>query len=81
MKIKTRQLLVDFLKNPITEVKEDKVLLYELCSHPTKKCFFLFTDLSKKDKTLQSYLKEIAINYLEGFEFYEVDMNENPDLV
>ena len=65
-----RDVLNNFFDKPISEVKEDNSLLYEVCSHPTKKCFILFTDLSKKDRTIQAYVKEVAINYLEGFLFF-----------
>ena len=69
MKMKLRDIINNFFEKPIAEVKEDNSLLYEVCSHPTKKCFMLFTDLSKKDRTLQSYIKEIAINFIDGFLF------------
>ena len=68
-----------FMENPITQVKHPGKLT-EHCYHPTKKCFLLFTDLSKKDRTLQAYVKEIAMNYIEAYIFYEVDINANTEL-
>lgn len=45
------------------------VSLREACFHPSKKCFILLTDLSKKDRTIQDYIKELAINYIANYQF------------
>lgn len=40
----------------------------------------MLSDLSKKDRTIQDYIKELAINYVSAFEFIELDINANKEL-
>lgn len=49
--------------------------------HPIKKCLFLITNLGKKDRTFQQYLKEIAFDYMNSLSIYQVDIDSNPELI
>lgn len=52
-----KEILDEFLENPIKQVESNNPTLAQACFHPTKKCFMLFTNLAKKDRTLQAYTK------------------------
>ncbi len=48
-----------------------------ICSHPNKRCALLFTNGAKQDRTAYEYLAEIAINFINDYEFLEIDLNCN----
>ena len=74
--MKSSEIVEDFRKQPIRQVeKSDK--LESICSLPSKKCALLFTHGGKKDRTAYEYLEEIAINFINEYEFYEVDLTCN----
>lgn len=68
------------MNTPLSQVKAE-VRLQELCNHPTKQCFFLLTNLRRTDRTIQTYIKEEAFNFINSYSFYEIDYSENKDLV
>lgn len=64
------------MDNPIKRIaKTDK--LADLCAFPMKKCAFLFTHSAKADRTAYDYLKEVAVNFINEYQFYEVDLKCN----
>lgn len=74
--MKSTEIVEDFKKQPIRQVeKSDK--LESICSLPSKKCALLFTHGLKKDRTAYEYLQEVAINFINEYEFYEVDLSCN----
>jgi len=38
----------------------------------------LFTRSSKQDRTAYEYLKEVAKNFINEYQFYEIDLDCNP---
>lgn len=76
-RLKSKEIVDDFVNKPIKTIEgTDK--LAEICAFPTKKCALLFTHSSKTDRTAYDYLKDIAINFINEYQFYEIDLACNP---
>lgn len=66
------------MDKPIKEIAgTDKIA--EICAFPIKKCALLFTHSSRSDRTAYDYLKDIAINFINEYQFYEIDLDCNPE--
>lgn len=75
-RLKSKLVIDDFFDKPIKSIEgTDK--LAELCAFPFKKCALLFTDSTKQDRTAYDYLKEVAKNFINEYQFYEIDLNCN----
>ena len=77
--MKSKEIVDDFVDRPIKPI-EGRDKLAEICAFPTKKCALLFTNSNKADRTAYDYLKEIAINFINEYQFYEIDLKCNPQL-
>ena len=65
------------IRNKLTKLAEKTEKLASLCAFPFKKCAILFTDSTKVDRTAYEYLKDAAQNFINEYQFYEVDINCN----
>lgn len=66
------------MEKPIKEIAgTDKIA--EICAFPHKKCALLFTHSSRSDRTAYDYLKDIAINFINEYQFYEIDLDCNSE--
>jgi hypothetical protein len=52
--------------------------LIDICAFPTKKCALLFTNPKKRDRTAFDYLSDVAKNFINEYQFYEIDLSCNP---
>jgi hypothetical protein len=74
--MKSKEIVDDFVDKPIKPIAgTDK--LAEICNFPTKKCALLFTPAGKADRTAYDYIKDIAINFINEYQFYEIELECN----
>lgn len=74
--MKSKEIVDEFMDKPIKEIAgSDKIA--EICAFPYKKCALLFTHSSRADRTAYDYLKDIAINFINEYQFYEIDLDCN----
>lgn len=55
-RMQIKEILDEFIEHPLRQVDVEESI-ERACFHPTKKCFLLFVNLAKKDRTLQTYTK------------------------
>jgi hypothetical protein len=76
-RLKSKAVIDEFFEHPVKAIEgTDK--LAEICAFPYKKCALLFSDSSKFDRTAYDYLKEVAKNFINEYQFFEVDLSCNP---
>lgn len=68
------------MDKPIKEIVHSQKLS-QLCAFPFKKCALLFTSSNKKDRTAFEYLKEVAKNFINEYQFYEIDLTCNEEFL
>lgn len=75
-RLKSKEIIDAFFERPIKLIEgTDKIA--EICAFPFKKCALLFTDSDKYDRTAYEYLKEVAKNFINEYQFYEIDLKCN----
>jgi hypothetical protein len=76
-RVKAKEIVDDFMDNPIKPVPST-TSLEGLCG--VRKCALLLTPPGKKDRTAFEYLQEVAVNFINEYLFYEVELGCNPEL-
>lgn len=67
------------MDNPIKTISVTTPLT-ELCTSSNKKCALLLTPAGKTDRTAYDYLKDIAVEFINDYHFFEVELSCNPEL-
>jgi len=76
-RLKSKEIVDLFLAQPIKPIGgSDK--LAEICAFPTKKCALYFSHPKKTDRTAYDYLSDVAKNFINEYQFYEIDLSCNP---
>jgi hypothetical protein len=73
---KSNEVLDDFKRQPVKQiVRTDN--LSNICIFPNKRCVLLFTHGKNRDRTAYEYLEEVALNFINEYDFFEVDLTCN----